>query len=42
MAVAKEIELADRFENLGVQMVREVAPKINDVAGAGTTMGAAI
>jgi hypothetical protein len=37
---AKEIELGDRSENLGVQMVREVVSKINDVAGAGTTMGA--
>jgi len=35
--VAKEIELADRFENMGVQMVREVATKTSDVAGDGTT-----
>lgn len=35
--VAKEIELADRFENMGVQMVREVAAKTSDVAGDGTT-----
>ena len=35
--VAKEIELADRFENMGVQMVREVASKTSDVAGDGTT-----
>jgi chaperonin GroEL len=37
VAVAKEIELADKFENMGVQMVREVASKTNDVAGDGTT-----
>src|SRR5258708_26899716 len=35
--VAKEIELADKFENMGAQMVREVAQKTNDVAGDGTT-----
>jgi chaperonin GroEL len=35
--VAKEIELADKFENMGAQMVREVASKTNDVAGDGTT-----
>jgi chaperonin GroEL len=35
--VAKEIELADHFENMGVQMVREVASKTSDVAGDGTT-----
>ena len=35
--VAKEIELPDRFENMGVQMVREVASKTSDVAGDGTT-----
>src|SRR5687767_15596795 len=35
--VAKEIELEDRFENMGVQMVREVAQKTNDMAGDGTT-----
>ncbi len=35
--VAKEIELKDRFENLGVQMVREVAAKTSEVAGDGTT-----
>ncbi|MBI3043823.1 MAG: chaperonin GroEL [Betaproteobacteria bacterium] len=35
--VAKEIELADRFENMGAQMVREVASKTSDVAGDGTT-----
>ena len=35
--VAKEIELADKFENMGAQMVREVATKTNDVAGDGTT-----
>ena len=37
MAVAKEIELSDKFENMGAQMVREVASKTNDVAGDGTT-----
>src|SRR5271169_4256389 len=37
VAVAKEIELADKFENMGAQMVREVAQKTNDVAGDGTT-----
>ncbi|QCO03361.1 chaperonin GroEL [Azospirillum argentinense] len=37
VTVAKEIELADRFENMGAQMVREVASKTNDVAGDGTT-----
>src|SRR3978361_127463 len=35
--VAKEIELADKFENMGAQMVREVASKTNDIAGDGTT-----
>jgi chaperonin GroEL len=35
--VAKEIELADRFENMGAQMVREVASKTSEVAGDGTT-----
>ncbi|GJE38757.1 chaperonin GroEL [Methylobacterium persicinum] len=37
VTVAKEIELADRFENMGAQMVREVASKTNDIAGDGTT-----
>jgi chaperonin GroEL len=37
VTVAKEIELAERFENMGAQMVREVASKTNDVAGDGTT-----
>ncbi|MFQ6017859.1 MAG: TCP-1/cpn60 chaperonin family protein, partial [Kiloniellaceae bacterium] len=37
IAVAKEIELSDKFENMGAQMVREVASKTNDVAGDGTT-----
>jgi chaperonin GroEL len=37
VTVAKEIELADRFENMGAQMVREVASKTNDAAGDGTT-----
>jgi len=35
--VAKEVELKDRFENMGAQMVREVASKTSDVAGDGTT-----
>ncbi|MBP6985184.1 MAG: chaperonin GroEL [Alphaproteobacteria bacterium] len=37
VTVAKEIELEDKFENLGAQLVREVASKTNDVAGDGTT-----
>ena len=37
VSVAKEIELADKFENMGAQMVREVASKTNDNAGDGTT-----
>ena len=37
VTVAKEIELKDKFENMGAQMVREVATKTNDVAGDGTT-----
>src|SRR5688500_2186775 len=37
VTVAKEIELSDKFENLGAQMVREVASKQNDAAGDGTT-----
>ena len=37
VSVAKEIELADRFENMGAQMVKEVASKTSDVAGDGTT-----
>jgi len=37
VTVAKEIELADRTENIGAQMVREVASKTSDVAGDGTT-----
>ena len=37
VTVAKEIELEDKFENLGAQMLREVANKTNDVAGDGTT-----
>ena len=37
VTVAKEIELSDKFENMGAQMVREVASKTNDVAGDGTT-----
>jgi chaperonin GroEL len=37
VTVAKEIELADKFQNLGAQMIKEVASKTNDVAGDGTT-----
>src|SRR6201984_3160480 len=37
VTVAKEIELSDKFENMGAQMVREVAQKTNDAAGDGTT-----
>ena len=37
VTVAKEIELADPIENMGAQMVREVASKTSDVAGDGTT-----
>src|SRR3954449_3803888 len=37
VTVAKDIELSDRFENLGAQLVREVASKTNDLAGDGTT-----
>lgn len=37
VSVAREIELEDKFENMGAQMVKEVASKANDVAGDGTT-----
>ncbi|MEC9184806.1 MAG: chaperonin GroEL, partial [Pseudomonadota bacterium] len=37
VTVAKEIELSDKFENMGAQMIREVASKTNDLAGDGTT-----
>ena len=37
VSVAKEIELKDKFENMGAQMVKQVASKTNDVAGDGTT-----
>ncbi|MEM6982280.1 MAG: TCP-1/cpn60 chaperonin family protein, partial [Pseudomonadota bacterium] len=37
VSVAKEIELEDKFENMGAQMVKEVASKANDAAGDGTT-----
>ena len=37
VSVAKEIELEDKFENMGAQMVKEVASKTNDIAGDGTT-----
>ena len=37
MTVAKEIELSDKFENMGAQMVKEVATRTSDQAGDGTT-----
>src|SRR6476469_1037191 len=37
VTIAKEIEVSDAFENMGAQLVREVASKTNDVAGDGTT-----
>ena len=37
VSVAKEIELEDKFENIGAELVKEVASKTNDVAGDGTT-----
>mgnify|MGYP003623681193 CR=1 FL=1 len=37
VTVAKEVELEDKFENMGAQMVKEVASKSSDVAGDGTT-----
>ena len=37
VTVAKEIDLEDKFENMGAQMVKEVASKTSDVAGDGTT-----
>src|ERR671939_1354616 len=37
VTIAKEIEVEDHFENMGAQLVREVASKTNDVAGDGTT-----
>ena len=37
VTVAKEVELSDKFENMGAQMVKEVASKTSDVAGDGTT-----
>src|SRR6201991_2482064 len=42
VTVAKEIELGDKFENMGAQMVREVASKTNDIAGDGTTTAAVL
>ena len=42
VSVAKEIELADKFENMGAQMVKEVASKTSDVAGDGTTTATVI
>ena len=40
VTVAKEIELEDKFENMGAQMIKEVASKVNDEAGDGTTTAA--
>src|SRR3712207_8749617 len=37
VTVAKEVELKDKYENMGAQMVKEVATKTNDIAGNGTT-----
>ena len=37
LQLQKEIELEDRFENMGAQLIKEVASKTNDVAGDGTT-----
>ena len=37
VTIAKEIELEDRFENMGAQLLKEVATKTNDIAGDGTT-----
>ena len=42
VTVAKEIELEDRFENMGAQMVKEVASKTSDVAGDGTAVQASV
>src|SRR3979411_970217 len=42
VSVAKEIELKDKFENMGAQMVKEVASKTSDVAGDGTTTATVI
>ena len=42
VTVAKEIELEDKFENMGAQMVREVASKSSDFAGDGTTKAATV
>ncbi|MBP5092760.1 MAG: chaperonin GroEL, partial [Abditibacteriota bacterium] len=42
VTIAREIELEDRFENVGAQLVREVASKTNDVAGDGTTTATVI
>ncbi|MEX2031627.1 MAG: TCP-1/cpn60 chaperonin family protein, partial [Dehalococcoidia bacterium] len=37
VTIAKDIELADRFENIGAQLAKEIASKTNDIAGDGTT-----
>src|SRR3989338_4055194 len=42
VTIAKEIELEDKFENVGAQLVQEVASKTNDVAGDGTTTAAVL
>ena len=40
VSIAKEIDLEDKFDNLGAQLVKEVASKTNDIAGDGTTTSA--
>src|SRR4030043_1933856 len=42
VTIAKEIELEDKFENIGAEVVKEVASKTNDVAGDGTTTAAVL
>src|ERR1700678_1222387 len=37
VSIAKDISLADKFENMGAEIVKEVAPKTNEIAGDGTT-----
>ena len=39
VSIAKDISLKDKFENMGAEIVKEVATKTNDVAGDGTTLG---
>ena len=42
VTIAKEIELKDPYENMGAQLIREVATKTNDIAGDGTTTAAVL